>query len=279
MVKPAWDPVLGYGSINEDNGVFTPMTLPGGEVVWDAILGTGKQGGCNLTLDGVEHDVEVSTLLPAGSFAGSNYFDAAGVQHLGSSPRGIGNSTPIPPTMPYPGRIRRLLSAHINFHPGGSYAGSNLSAWLYLKQVVPTTGFGDGLWGCISNPPAALPWNSGTAYVAGNAVLSGGHYYTCIAGNTNQQPPNATYWSGNTNFNAGIIPGMKSDNSAFNLLPAETAPGSGQYTTPPYAGNRIQTTRIEWCWGMEWHVQYIANTDSTTPDTMDVRLHALEYSI
>jgi len=39
-------------------------------------------------------------------------------------------------------------------------------------------------------------WTSGTAYVSGNVVYTGpgGGIYTCILANTNQPPPNATYW-------------------------------------------------------------------------------------
>ena len=44
----------------------------------------------------------------------------------------------------------------------------------------------------ITGSPAA--WNSGTAYEVGDLVsLSGSNYY-CTAGNTNQTPPNASYW-------------------------------------------------------------------------------------
>jgi microcystin-dependent protein len=38
-------------------------------------------------------------------------------------------------------------------------------------------------------------WYSGTAYVAGDAVGSGGSSYICILGNINEVPPNATYWN------------------------------------------------------------------------------------
>ena len=38
-------------------------------------------------------------------------------------------------------------------------------------------------------------WSSIVAYVVGDAVSSGGSSYICILGNTNQEPPNATYWN------------------------------------------------------------------------------------
>jgi hypothetical protein len=37
-------------------------------------------------------------------------------------------------------------------------------------------------------------WNSAKAYVVGNKVAKDGSSYVCIAPNTNQAPPNATYW-------------------------------------------------------------------------------------
>ena len=40
----------------------------------------------------------------------------------------------------------------------------------------------------------APAWNSGTAYVLGDLAAVGGVQYYCIAANTNNSPPNATYW-------------------------------------------------------------------------------------
>ncbi|HIJ85381.1 MAG: hypothetical protein HW380_656 [Magnetococcales bacterium] len=37
-------------------------------------------------------------------------------------------------------------------------------------------------------------WNSGAAYITGDGVTRLGSSYFCITGNTNQAPPNATYW-------------------------------------------------------------------------------------
>ena len=38
-------------------------------------------------------------------------------------------------------------------------------------------------------------WNSATAYVPYDTISSAGSSYVCIASNTNQTPPNATYWN------------------------------------------------------------------------------------
>lgn len=40
-----------------------------------------------------------------------------------------------------------------------------------------------------------LAWSSSVGYVAGAIVILSGSYYVCIAANTNQTPPNATYWA------------------------------------------------------------------------------------
>lgn len=38
-------------------------------------------------------------------------------------------------------------------------------------------------------------WSAATTYVAGQTVILGTEAYKCILGNTNQMPPNATYWT------------------------------------------------------------------------------------
>src|SRR5258708_9044014 len=43
-------------------------------------------------------------------------------------------------------------------------------------------------------------WSSETAYTAGQVVSLSGVNYVCILSNTNQTPPNATYWL--------VIPGL-----------------------------------------------------------------------
>src|SRR5258708_12658278 len=49
--------------------------------------------------------------------------------------------------------------------------------------------------------PAIFPtWSSVTAYTAGQVVSLSGVNYVCILSNTNQTPPNATYWL--------VIPGL-----------------------------------------------------------------------
>jgi hypothetical protein len=66
----------------------------------------------------------------------------------------------------------------------------NVLPWtLWLKQ--------GGLW-ILQGTPAGVKWrgtwDSATSYVVGDLVQSGGISYICISPNTNQTPPNATYW-------------------------------------------------------------------------------------
>lgn len=56
----------------------------------------------------------------------------------------------------------------------------------------------DVLGGAAQGPPGMTwqgAWNSGTSYAIDDAVSSGGSSYIAIAANTNQAPPNATYWN------------------------------------------------------------------------------------
>lgn len=48
-------------------------------------------------------------------------------------------------------------------------------------------------------------WSGATAYVIGNLVTLAGLTYYCILGNTNQTPPNATYWRLSPSITSGNI--------------------------------------------------------------------------
>jgi uncharacterized repeat protein (TIGR02543 family) len=43
--------------------------------------------------------------------------------------------------------------------------------------------------------PTPTNWNSTTTYNVGDVVINDSIYYICTATNTNQEPPNATYWN------------------------------------------------------------------------------------
>lgn len=87
---------------------------------------------------------------------------------------------------------------------------STSDAWGYCKDY--TTGVDEPAAGNFIAAPA---WSAVTAYVANlNAVSSGGINYQCIANNTNQVPPNATYWRVAPSYvvalNNGVAPGSTS---------------------------------------------------------------------
>lgn len=68
--------------------------------------------------------------------------------------------------------------------------------------------------------PAATAWSNATAYTVGNLASRLGVTYYCKAPNTNQQPPNATYW--------------------------HPQPASGEYEIPtPYAAGDLSTIKTD----------------------------------
>lgn len=86
-------------------------------------------------------------------------------------------------------------------------------------------------------------WSSTTAYVKGDQVLSAGIIYACILLNTNQVPPNATYW-----VSLGTFTDLTKDNEGI-----MTASGSRKTTLRLIGGtaghtwdvtNRITTNEI-----------------------------------
>ncbi len=65
----------------------------------------------------------------------------------------------------------------------------------HLSAAINQPGVGANwtqFWAQIGNSTAA--WNSGTAYVIGDGVNSGGLFYYCKSANTNHVPPNTSFW-------------------------------------------------------------------------------------
>jgi hypothetical protein len=74
-------------------------------------------------------------------------------------------------------------------------------AWSQVSNIKGPTGT-QGAQGPQGNPGATGQgynwkgaWSAATAYVAYDTVSNGGSTYVCILANTNQAPPNVTYWS------------------------------------------------------------------------------------
>lgn len=113
----------------------------------------------------------------------------------------------------------------------------------------PIPGFPRQVWGALLNDGSVLEgtgftaqwsdasgWSSVTAYVPGDITNSGGSTYVCVLANTNQIPPNATYWtlvSGTTDNAFSIIFTVPFTNPPV-VLPApnnDSAPAAdGRYT-------------------------------------------------
>jgi len=72
-------------------------------------------------------------------------------------------------------------------------------AWTQIANIKGPTGAtgGTGPQGPAGPAGTGLnwkgAWSAATAYAINDAVTSGGSSYVCIAANTNQVPPNATY--------------------------------------------------------------------------------------
>jgi hypothetical protein len=67
--------------------------------------------------------------------------------------------------------------------------------FVFLSNVGGTTAPGSYTMTVTASAVTTTAWNSGTAYVVGNEVSSSGVNYYCILANTNQAPPNSTYWN------------------------------------------------------------------------------------
>jgi hypothetical protein len=87
--------------------------------------------------------------------------------------------------MATPTEINLVNSSSVTWSAGAPYPDPN-NPEATRRDVTATA---------IATPITWLgAWNSSTAYVVGDAVSLSGSSYLCISPNTNQTPPNATYW-------------------------------------------------------------------------------------
>lgn len=75
--------------------------------------------------------------------------------------------------------------------------GTNLG----IIDITDSSCFGNNFIGCLAR--GAVAWSASVAYIVGNYVSSGGVNYKCILANTNNTPPNATFWVVIFAFNDG----------------------------------------------------------------------------
>src|ERR1700679_3096955 len=66
--------------------------------------------------------------------------------------------------------------------------------------VTARAGLNSATLSVAYSPLNNTAWSNATAYTVGNIVSESGVNYICILNNTNQSPPNATYWTPLTGF-------------------------------------------------------------------------------
>jgi hypothetical protein len=138
---------------------------------------------------------------------------------------------------------------------------------------------------------SAVPdWNSGTTYTAGqfvyNALPGGdGITYTCILGNTNHQPPNATYWvaggpytggwSAATTYTAGQTVVLGNNSYLCILGHTNHQPPNGTYWTDVTDTANLGRQRWAVFNSGEMHLSsLLANATTTLYDSPLLRLNA-----
>jgi glycosyl hydrolase family 123 len=67
--------------------------------------------------------------------------------------------------------------------------------WANWMATNPGVGVSLKSLSTVPAVPRVDVWSAATAYIVDNVVLSGTTLYVCILANTNQAPPNATYWN------------------------------------------------------------------------------------
>jgi len=109
------------------------------------------------------------------------------------------------------------------YNSGTGYLAGNEVTYLsgYYKCILASTGNAPTnatYWVAVSLPNGSEflgAYNSGTAYVIGNQITSGGSYWICIAAVTGTAPPNATYWQLVATTNNDVYLGAYSGATAY----------------------------------------------------------------
>lgn len=122
----------------------------------------------------------------------------------------------------------QAVSATVNGIPNGGVC-FHFDVNSAQNQVIGGRGFiNTTLWAAY-----AAPWSGATAYTPQQIVTSGGITYCCILANTNQAPPNATYWT--------VIP-------------------ANQFVLAYCAGQFNQFTNVNYNYAGNWLTDYVFST-------------------
>ena len=102
-----------------------------------------------------------------------------------------------------------------------------------------------GAAGLPGTPTYIGNWDSATTYNFGDAVSSGGSSWVCILSNTNEAPPNATYWNPLALAGASALPHVSLVNPAPITLGVGDRNICGGGTLVP-AGTYLMSAVVQW---------------------------------
>lgn len=140
------------------------------------------------------------------SFSFNTFGSWTAAGNLASQTLNTSSSPHVPTTYGSSGIIPSVNIRVYNYRTGNQGVPWNAVTTYTVNDYV----WYQGVWYlCISSPTIAVapapsnsawvgapaPWDSSATYRPGNIALSGSSAYRCITANSNQAPPNATYWT------------------------------------------------------------------------------------
>ncbi len=154
---------------------------------------------------------------------------------------------------------------NIVFYGGAAYRcaaiNSNMAPTSVAPATIPT------YWTLISPSDT---WSSAATYQPGQYVISGSQAYRCVASNTNQTPPNTSYWSLASNVNVGTW------NSASSYaIDALVYAGGVPYRCLAANSNRQPPNTAYWLSPPVIYVQGTATLPDATSTTVSTQLRAI----
>jgi hypothetical protein len=207
------------------SGTFTAINLTGGS-------GTGAQA----TLVVTSGAISACTITNAGTNYRSGDVLSAGVVGSGAPGAAFAYTISVAPRAP-PVIIQPYGTSGTTGTGGNGTYATNIATAVASTTMTFTLGEPPINTLQLQGVPTPVPaWNSATAYVAqnipsgieGSVVAVGGLYYLCILANTNQTPPNPTYWE--------LLPEsmpLVYTGGPVNTLNQVKAPLFGSYAIPP----------------------------------------------
>jgi hypothetical protein len=191
--------ILGHPSLsNGTAGVPVAAAQVGfNTLTWNSTtIGTTTGTLQAMTLESCVTAAQAYTQRGNGSIYLSGYGNSCSGANLSTAVQASG-STPNWKGVAFGGGAYFEMTASFTGQGTGPYANGGPAFWAEdIEHMSQDRGY-SVTWptsGCTA-------WNSSAAYVAGNCATTGGSSYFAIVSNTNQQPPNATYWLISSSYN------------------------------------------------------------------------------